>query len=398
MAPSILQSLAVVLAFSAGTSLCQEPVTSLVSRRLTEYLLPVTTQTHELARVPGSNFLLVSQMSNSQLVKIELDPTTEAPVAYQSFPMGQDDKSGLHGVWPSQQYPGLVWLSLQWENKLLLVDPGSDSLSTAPSILKTIDIPEPGNGPHSIFEIGDRVWAGLKVASEQTEGYYVFSAHVDNTDDTVLYPCLNSPVFIQEEPTTGLIYVTQDTASSIMRIDVTTGETTQLPIPPPVGNTPVGMTTAHGPLSGVWFALAGNATGGSGSFGHIGPSGELQFFNLEKPMLGSNAGLLHIADASSAEGGPALWLLSTTLLSNNSADALIRVTFDDAVTKITGEEYVSIPTQNAWAHRIVVLDSTVMVSELNTFTLVQLAYNNTVAGQWLPAQAVAPSTEYGETG
>ena len=67
MAPSILQSLAVVLAFGAGTSLCQEPVTSLVSRRLTEYLLPVTTQTHELARVPGSNFLLVSQMSNSQL-------------------------------------------------------------------------------------------------------------------------------------------------------------------------------------------------------------------------------------------------------------------------------------------------------------------------------------------
>jgi hypothetical protein len=397
MMPSIFQSLAVVLALSAGTSLGQEPVTSLVSRRLTEYLLPVTTQTHELARVPGSNFLLVSQMSNSQLVKVELDPTTEEPVAYQSFPMGQNNQSGLHGVWPSQQYPGMMWLSLQWENKLLLVDPGQN-LSTAPSILKTIDIPEPGNGPHSIFEIGDRVWAGLKDASKQTGDYYVFSAHVDNTTDTVLYPCLNSPVFIQEEPTTRLIYVTQDNASSIMRINTTSDETEQLPIPPAVGNTPVGMTTAHGPLSGVWFTLAGNATGGTGSFGHIGPTGELQFFHLEKPMLGSNAGLLHIADASTAEGGPALWLLSTTLISPNSADALIRVTFDDAISKVTGEEYISIPTQNAWLHRIVVLDATVMVSELNTFTLVQLAYKNTVAGQWLPAQAVTDNTLRGMAG
>ena len=397
MLPPMLQSLAVVLALGAGTSLAQEPVNSLVSRRMTEYLLPAATETHEFARVPGSNFVLLSQMSDSQLIKIELDPASEEPVAFQSFPMGKDSKSGLHGVWPSEVYPGMMWLTLQSENKLLLVDPGRN-LSAAPSIIKTIDIPAPGNGPHCVFEIGNRVWAGLKVASKQTGQYYVFSADVANTTDAVLYPCLASPVFIKEEPTTRLIYVTQDTASSIMRINVTSGETAQLPVPPEVGSTPVGMTTAYGPLSGVWFSLAGNATGGSGSFGHIGSTGELQFFQLEKPLLGTNAGLLHIADASTEAGGPALWLLSTSLLSTNSADALIRVTFDDAVTSITGEEYISMLTQNAMVHRVVPLDATVLVSQLHTFTLAQLTYNNTVAGQWLPAEAISNTTVYDEAG
>ncbi|KAH8807436.1 hypothetical protein F5884DRAFT_789244 [Xylogone sp. PMI_703] len=393
----IVQSLLIELALSVGIESAQSPANSLVSRRLTEYLMPVAAETHEFARVPNSNFLLLSQMSDSQLVKIELDPATEEPIALQSFPMGRDDKSQLHGVWPSTVYPGKMWLSLQGENKLLLIDPGQN-LSTVPTIEKTIDIPEPGNGPHCVFEIGNRVWAGLKVASKQTGQYYVFSADISNSTDKTLYQCLNSPVFIAEEPTTKLIYVTQDTASSIMRINTTSGETTQLPIPPNVGSTPVGMTTAHGPMNGVWFSLAGNATGGSGSFGHIGSTGELQFFQLQRPYLGTNAGLLHIADASTMAGGPALWLLSTSLLSTNSPDALIRVTFDETVSSITGEEYISMLTQNAMVHRVVPMDATVLVSQLHTFTLSQLTYNNTIAGRWLPAESISNTTVYAEAG
>jgi hypothetical protein len=52
-----------------------------------------------------------------------------------------------------------------------------------------------------------------------------------------------------------------------MRINVTSGETAQRPIPSQFGKNPVGMiTVASGPLSGVWFGLAGDATGGSGTF------------------------------------------------------------------------------------------------------------------------------------
>lgn len=373
------------LVFNGNTASAQTPVTSLVSRRITEYLMPMTEQTHELARVPDSNLVLLTQMSDSELIKIELDPTTEEPIAYQSFLMGKDSHSALHGVWPSAVNPGMMWLSLQGDNQLLLVDPGDD-LSTAPSIIQTIDIPQPGKGPHCVVEIGNRVWAGLKEASDQTGQYYVFSADVNDPTDYELYDCLASPVFMAEEPTTGLIYVTQDTESSIMRINVTSGETEQLPVPPDSGSTPVGMITAYGPLSGVWFTLAGGADGGSGTFGHIGSSGELEFFQLSQPPVAGNAGLLHVADASGPDGDPALWLLSTSLLSDDSRDALIHVTFDSDVKSVSGQEYIALPTQDAKSHRILTLGATVLVSELNTYTIAQLAYNNTVAGQWQPAQ------------
>lgn len=391
------KSFTVALAFSAATASAQKSVSSLVSRRVTEYLMPVTTETHEFARVPDTNFVLLTQMSDSELVKIELDPKTEEPIAYHAFPMGKNSSSMLHGVWPSTVHPGKMWLSLQADNKLILVDPGHD-LSTPPTILQTIDIPVPGNGPHCVFEIGHRVWAGLKVASKQTGGYYVFSSDISNTTDYKLYKSLNSPVFIKEEPTTGLIYVTQDNDSSIMRINVTSGATKQMHIPPSIGNNAVGMISAHGRMSGVWFTLAGNATGGTGTFGHIGASGKPEFFTLKHPMLGVNAGLLHIADASSVDGGPALWLLSTSLLSTNSPDALIRVTFDSDIKTITGEEYISMPTQNAMVHRVLPLGSTILVSELNTFTLAQVTYNNTIAGQWLPAETTTNSTVYTQAG
>ncbi|KAJ5156431.1 hypothetical protein N7492_009234 [Penicillium capsulatum] len=390
------KSLAFVLAFGVASASYQNASTSLVSRRVTEYLMPVANETHEFARVPDTNFVLLTQMTDSTLIKIELDADTEEPMAFHAFPMGKNGSSWLHGVWPSVKFPGMMWLSLQHENKLLLVDPGK-TLSTAPKVKKTIDIPAPGNGPHCVFEIGDRVWAGLKEASDQTGKYYVFSADVHDPKDHKLYQCLDSPVFIKEEPTTGMIYVTQDKDSSIMRIDPVTGETKQLPVPPSVGNNAVGMMSADGPLSGVWFSLAGNATGGTGTFGHIGADGKMKFFKLKHPRLGTNAGLLHIADASDS-AGPALWLLSTSLLSNDSPDALIRVTFNKDITEVADEEYISMLAQNAKVHRVLPLEKTVLVSELHTFSLAQLQYNNTVAGKWLPAQAVTNDAVYNKAG
>jgi virginiamycin B lyase len=98
----------------------------LAARSLTEYVLPVATETHELAHMPGTNLLLVTQMSDSRLVKIELDQGSEKPRALNSLLMGNDSGSGLYGVWPSARFTGLVWLTLQIENRLLLVDPGQD--------------------------------------------------------------------------------------------------------------------------------------------------------------------------------------------------------------------------------------------------------------------------------
>lgn len=280
------------------------------------------------------------------------------------------------------------WLTLQWENKLLLVDPGQNLLS-APVIKLTVDIPEPGNGPHNIYEIDNRVWAGLKDASPQNGKYYVFSADVSdlNSHDLqpTLYECLESPLFILEEPNTKLIYVTQDVSSFLMRIDLTAdkwSQTLQIPIPAEEGKTPVGMTSTSGETGGLWFSLAGDVDGGSGSFGRIGSDGQLHFFKLQQP-IGRRAALLHLTDASTPDG-PALWLLSTSLLSHQSPDALIRVAFDKDSTRIVSEEYIFLPSQDCWAHRIAVLDKTVMVSEMSNFMLAQLTYENTVVGEWIP--------------
>jgi hypothetical protein len=97
-----VKSLVAALAVGAAVATATTPVSSnaLISRRLTEYLMPVTTATHEFARVPNTNFILLTQMSNSELVKIELDAATEEPIVYHSFPMGKNNQSMLHGVWP----------------------------------------------------------------------------------------------------------------------------------------------------------------------------------------------------------------------------------------------------------------------------------------------------------
>lgn len=172
--------------------------------------MPEAEETQEFARAPNSNFVLLSQMSDSQLIKIELDPTTKEPIAFQSFPT-KGSPCRLHGVWLSKIYLGMTWLSIQGDNQLLLVLVGpGQNLTTAPSIIHTIDMPAPGNVLHCVFEIGKRVWASLKEKSKQTGQHYVFSADVFNPTDQILYPCLASPVFIKEELIASLIYVTQD--------------------------------------------------------------------------------------------------------------------------------------------------------------------------------------------
>ena len=51
-------------------------------------------------------------------------------------------------------------------------------------------------------------------------------------------------------------------------------------------------------------------------------------------------------------------------------------------------------TQDAWVHRVVPMDATVFVSQLHTLSLAQLTYNNTIAGQWLPAEVTSNTTVY----
>lgn len=108
-------------------------------RAVTEYALPPAQQTHELIKLPGAPLVLVSQQFPSQLVKLWLDPATEQITGVQSFPLGPADAM-LHGLALSTHHPGLIWVTHEAGNRLLLVDPGAARLATPPTIVREIDV------------------------------------------------------------------------------------------------------------------------------------------------------------------------------------------------------------------------------------------------------------------
>src|SRR5262245_2540828 len=122
------------------------------AKSVSEYPLPAASMTHELAQIGGQNLLAVSQMDNNTLLKVAIDPATGRPQAVAAFQLGSM-MGGLHGLVASKAYPGQIWCTFQFDNKLALVDPGN-GLDTSPIITQEIAIPAPGRGPHGIIEEG----------------------------------------------------------------------------------------------------------------------------------------------------------------------------------------------------------------------------------------------------
>lgn len=329
------------------------------SRTITEYELPRAEQTHEIVKVPKLPLLLISQMSNSVLVKVRIDPQTEEVVGVRGFALASPTAM-LHGLAASTRYPGKIWATLEAENSLLLLDPGA-GLDTAPKIVRRIDIPLPGNGPHYVGEYGDKLWVSLK------DGRQVLGiSHVNPKDDYKLYDALPNPIFVAVHPVSGEVYASQDQSSKILRIDPRTHATSQIAIPAERGSTPVGLVPGPG---GVWFVLLGTMQQGTGTFGRIDRDGAIRWFELTSPA-GRHAGLLHLAfDAPGA--GRGAWLLGSSIISDNGLDAIVRVTFDDAYTKITSEYVAALPTQLCKAHRLLPLTKTLLATELTSSTVAQ---------------------------
>ncbi len=53
-------------------------------------------------------------------------------------------------------------------------------------------------------------------------------------------------------------------------------------------------------------------------------------------------------------------------------DAIIRVSFDEGYTRILGEEVAVLPTQHCKAHRLLPLNTSLLVTELTSATVAQL--------------------------
>lgn len=332
-------------------------------KTILEYPLPGAAQTHELVAVNNEQTLLISQLTSSTLVKVSRDPESGLPTGAVRFPIGGAN-SGLHGLRASEAYPGKIWATLQFDSKLLLIDPKADDPNAKPEIVKAIDVPAPGRGPHVITEYGDDLWVTLK------DSNYVLRINHKNPKNYALYPSSRKPIFVAKHAS-GFVYASQDQSSKILRIDPKTGKTDEYDVPESKGGIPVGLI--DGPDGNVWFVLAGPASGGTGTFGKIDQQNNITWFHLNT-VLGVNAGLLHLAFDKAPKNQPArLFLLGSSIVNNNFPDAVFTVTFDKNYTAIDSQSSTILPTQQNWAHRIMVAEGSLFVTELKTSALVQIS-------------------------
>jgi virginiamycin B lyase len=335
------------------------------SKSVSEYPLPAASMTHELAQISGQNLLVISQMDNSTLLKLVVDPATGKPQAVAAFPLGSM-MGGLHGLVASKEYPGQIWCTFQFDNKLVRVDP-ANGLETPPVIKQEIPIPAPGRGPHGIIEEGPNVWTTLK------DSAHVLRINHTNPADYTLCPAERKPIFVARHPTSGEFYASQDQASQILRMDEHGNYASTTPIPAAEGATPVGLIA--GPDGNIWFTLL-NAPG---TFGRIGPQGEYTWFHLTTP-LGKTAALLHLNFDPNPPGPlPRLFLLGSSITNPGALNAVFAVTLSNDYTHIDTQQTFVMPTQGSKVHRVLPAFGGLYVTELTVSLLAHIPLQTTAS-------------------
>ncbi|CAO3620512.1 unnamed protein product [Cunninghamella echinulata] len=325
--------------------------------------LPLAEQTHEIIMIPHTNIVLISQMSSSVLVKAKVDKNGVIQTL-STFQIGTNNTSGLHGLANSQQYPGKVWVTVEKENKLLLIDPKPLIVSAKPTVLKTILVPgKTANGPHYIGEYGDDLWVSLKGSFD------VLRINHHRPSDYNIYHGLAHPIFVAQHPINKLFYSSEDDSSHIIKINPKTNSRKQIAIPKHIGTIPVGLISGPG---GIWFTLLGSKTNGTGTIGFIDENDKFKWFKLKSSPLASSASLLHLAFDVDHAKNHQLWVLASSIIYPEAMDMLIKVTFDDQWKKILHEDITVIPTQRSKVHRILPTKSNIFVTELSTSKLFSL--------------------------
>lgn len=333
-----------------------------LTKTVVEYPLPAAQQTHEQVAV-GENLLLLSQQTDSSLVKVALDPDTGRPRAAAKHTV-ESPFAGLHGLVASQAYPGKVWATLQFDSVLLLLDPVADDLDQPPQVLQRIPLPAPARGPHGVIEHGDDLWTTCKDSS------YIVRVNHREPQDISIYACGPRPIFAAIHPTSGDLYASLDQSSRIFRLVKDSGSTEEIAIPADQGSTPVGLIA--GEDGNVWLVLLGGGSGGTGAFGRISANGEVTWFHLTS-MAGKQAGLIHLAfDPHGENPGSRLWLLGSSMASHMAVNAVFAVTLADDGSRIASQVTISLPTPYSMTHRVMTHRSGLFVTELGVSVLAHI--------------------------
>ncbi|KAI5079138.1 hypothetical protein GOP47_0006809 [Adiantum capillus-veneris] len=368
-----------------------------VPKAVIEFPVPGARETHEMA-VVGPNMLVVTQQSNSTLVKVQLSPITGRPLACARFLLG-DFWAGLHGLCASQIYPNQVWASMQFKSLLLRIEPGL-TMDSAPQVMQVITLPSSVYGPHCVCECGPDLWTGCK------DSYHMVRINHSDPTNYSVYPCSARPIFMARHPTSLDMYASLDSSSKIWHLVVSTGQTEELDIPSAYGNTPVGLVA--GTDGNVWFTLLGDSSGGNGTFARILPTGEFQWFTLTTPVA-SNAGLIHLAfdwheqfnkrqlQSTASSNLHRLWLLSSTLVADagKSVDAVFSVLIDSELGRITTQQSIFLPTQRCYTHRVLPHRTGLFVSQLWVSSLAHITGAAAFNAEGLPSETCDAYSHFG---
>jgi streptogramin lyase len=325
----------------------------------------------------GNGMLVVTQQTDSVLVQVALDPNTGRPTEAAGHLIGTA-RSGLHGLHVAQENPGCVWVTTQFDDKILLVRPGA-TVDAPPAVLREIAIPAPARGPHVVVEYGDELWTTCKDSS------HVVRVSATRPDDATVYPCSRRPIFVARHAASGRMYASLDKSSRIAEIDPNTGQVDEVNIPAEEGSTPVGLVS--GPDGNVWFVLLGGSSGGTGTFARINGDGSITWYRLTSSTA-SGAGLLHLAWSKTGDGEDVLWLLASSISSMMLPNAVVRVTFQDDFGAIATQESFSLPTQMSMAHRVLPLGGSLYVSEMMSSVVAHIPVAE------VPSPAVDEASDY----
>jgi streptogramin lyase len=336
------------------------PVTTLpiALKSATEYPLPANGQTHEIVS-PAPGLLLVSQQPDSALLKIAVDPDSGRLLEVVKHTI-ESPFAGLHGLHVSKSYPGCVWVTLQFESELLLIDPVASDLAAAPEIRKRIKLPAPARGPHVVVEDGDTLWASCK------DSHHVVRVRIEDPTDTSIYPCGRRPVFVAVHPQSRAVYASLDQSSAIFCIEPDQ-KTKTIPVPQEHGSTPVGLLP--GPDGNLWFGLLGSSSGGTGTFARINSDGSIAWFQL-KAGAAMGAAFIHLGFPS--DGGERIYLLGSSMADMMALNAVFEVGMSGGFEKIETQQTIAFPSQTSMSHRVLPTPHGIYVTELGACAVVHL--------------------------
>ena len=431
------------------------------SARLLEHSLPAALQTHEVLYEPRTRTVLATQMEEGRLLRLAVDPATgelsrrstrvgdKAEALSPSGELGNPVESarfdtaprpagkpfvGLHGLALSETYPGRVWVTLQYVNRVCLVDVASLSIVGSFACPATLaDGATPIGGPHSLVEKRGHLFVCMKggaschgppdpAAAEDARACAVWrvalAAPADAADAAAAAAAADAPLTrdagdVFRVPATppmcavdddGACWVVCDAFPALAYIpwrarptaDDTSGSA-KAQVMAGVGDDGARLARGELPASAArlvllpyqyavlngcgpgvtigpdgrpWFCVLG----GDGVVGTVGRDMRVKLFELHANDWNPTPRLCHVR----FDDDGVLYAISSDLIDKRAVNSLVRVRFDAAFEEVVAQHEFAMPTQATCCHRVELVPGpdparcSVVVSELSKAQLLQV--------------------------